>query len=339
MMPVPKSSRILLIFIASFAIGIIALPQTISLFAGQHYWYDLSDEGMEIPCEKCHADIAAEMESHIGPHSGETSKASAPDGGEHVSINFECWLCHSWYYTGYSLAEASDTEVVPGIDAHAASTVECIACHRGDVLTPGEYGDGWGIAHFGGPAYHPGSNGYCTVGGSCVESGCHDDPSDVVEWPPHGIDGVNDDDCITCHCSLRDPTKAGDPDYYLPYHVAPAGGFNLTYFPWDTGELEAHNAFLENSRNESTLRGENEACIACHSGIPVRINWTHAKSIEFDITLEDQIETEYGPHNWTITVWGPNGTANAVVWGNSTGYGTTAEEGVEFPGFPEGIYS
>lgn len=297
----------------------------------------MSGEANDIPCEKCHADIAAEMASHIGPHSGETSMAG-PLGSHVDGESFECWYCHSWYYTGYELAEASGDTATPGVDAHAATTVSCIACHKGDILLPGEYGEGWGIAHFGGPAYHPGSNGYCEVDGTCVDSGCHDDPDDEVEWPPHGIDGVEDIDCIRCHCALRDPTKEGDPDYYHPYHVAPAGGFNLTYFDWDTGILEAHNAFIAESRNDMSMRDENEACIACHTALPVKINWTHARSLEFEAFPGLPVTTDYGPHNWTVSEWSYNGTAISIVWGNTTGDGSTTFGEIEWPGNVDDIY-
>jgi len=62
------SKRIALMAIAVVAIGIFALPSTVSLFNGQHSWYDLTDysEGhTTVPCEKCHADIADEMDSLI----------------------------------------------------------------------------------------------------------------------------------------------------------------------------------------------------------------------------------------------------------------------------------
>ena len=52
--------------------------------------------------------------------------------------------------------------------------------------------------------------------------------------------------------------------------------------------------------------------------------WTHARSLEFDVELGDPINTTYGPHNWIVTDWSYNGTANATVWGNTTGYGNTS---------------
>jgi hypothetical protein len=54
--------RTALLTIGVVVIGIFALPSTMSLFAGQHVWYDLSTGGNDVPCEKCHADIAAEYQ-------------------------------------------------------------------------------------------------------------------------------------------------------------------------------------------------------------------------------------------------------------------------------------
>ncbi|RLI84883.1 MAG: hypothetical protein DRO98_07970 [Archaeoglobales archaeon] len=71
----------------------------------------------------------------------------------------------------------------------------------------------------------------------------------------------------------------------------------------------------------NTLTHANEACIACHTSVAVKINWTHARSIEFVVGLGNPI-TQNGLHNWTVTEWTYNGTAKAVVWGNTTGNGT-----------------
>jgi len=53
-----NTNKIALLAIAIVAIGIFTLPSTVSLFSGQHSWYDLSGGGNQVPCEKCHADIA-----------------------------------------------------------------------------------------------------------------------------------------------------------------------------------------------------------------------------------------------------------------------------------------
>lgn len=49
----------ILLFIAFMAISFYAMPRTVALFAGQHTFYS----GMNVECEKCHADILAEIET------------------------------------------------------------------------------------------------------------------------------------------------------------------------------------------------------------------------------------------------------------------------------------
>ena len=64
-----KSAKVLLIIIAVFATGMFVLPSTVSLFHGQHIWYNLESESVwrsDVPCEKCHADVAEEMKEVIG---------------------------------------------------------------------------------------------------------------------------------------------------------------------------------------------------------------------------------------------------------------------------------
>lgn len=105
-----------LLFFAVLAIGIFVLPNTISLFAGQHVWYDLTPDGNNVPCEKCHADIMDELIS-----SG-------------VHENLSCGGCHRTDTGVDGYADGSGTGAEPGKGAHAASTEECMLCHDGRKL-------------------------------------------------------------------------------------------------------------------------------------------------------------------------------------------------------------
>jgi len=337
-------SKLLFIFLATVATGFIILPSAVSLLTGQHYWYDLSSYDNDVPCEKCHADVAAEMEAHIGPHSGETSILSSSGTYRIPMGKFKCEYCHRWYYTGYTHASVNESSVTTGVESHAASSVACIACHKGDILDqPDEGSVGWGIARFRtGGSYHW---DYCKEDQSCVKDGCHDDPDDN-DWMAHGnslagVDdqGIIDGHCKRCHCGLRNPDDPLDPDKQEPFHSPAAGGFGLTYFSWDTGSMEAHMPLINESRENPTLKDENEACIACHTATAVRINWTHSRSIEFDIGLirSSRITTDYGSHNWTASNWNVNGTANATVWGNTTGDANTTYGSIEWQGEVPGV--
>jgi hypothetical protein len=98
-------------------VGIIALPYTASLFAGQHCWYDLVAEGNRVPCVKCHADIADELQA--GGH----HKTLSSD-----NINEACEACHRGNST-ITDASGDGNSALPGKEAHAASAIHCGYCH------------------------------------------------------------------------------------------------------------------------------------------------------------------------------------------------------------------
>jgi len=127
-----NNRKIVLLLVAVLAIGLFALPSTIAMFGGQHNWYDLGDDGNQVPCEKCHADIYDEI-GNTGPHK-----------------NMSCWYCHrTSNLTGYTYASGDGVGSTPGQEAHAASTVECMECHGGFAES-----DDCGSCHFGEEA-HP----------------------------------------------------------------------------------------------------------------------------------------------------------------------------------------
>jgi hypothetical protein len=249
-----------LLIIAALAIGIFALPSTMSLFAGQHVWYDLTPEGNNVPCEKCHADVKDELIS----------------SGVHEDIS--CDGCHRTDQGVGGYAEGSGTGSDPGKGAHAASTEECMVCH-----------------------------------------GAHNFTHDYLDRT------YDTSTCSQCHRG----------EIIL---AAAAGGFNITNNPDDTGSNAAHLKFVEDAINETTLKGANEACLACHTMIGVKINWTHARSLEFDVDIGEPLITPIGVHNWSMSNWATNGSASATVWGNTTGAGSTSYWD-EWPGKVDNIYS
>ena len=72
--------------------------------------------------------------------------------------------------------------------------------------------------------------------------------------------------------------------------------------------------------------------------IGVKINWTHARSLEFDVDIGEPQTTPMGVHNWSMSNWTTNGSASATVWGNTTGTGSTSYWD-EWPGNVDDIYS
>ena len=110
---------------------IIAIPNTVSIFGGQHRWYDLSPDPNDVPCGKCHADISEELYQSSYVHEGMT-----------------CAMCHRTTFTDYTYASGRGTGSEPGREAHSASTLTCMKCHDGS----GRLSDG-GVNHASDPEY------------------------------------------------------------------------------------------------------------------------------------------------------------------------------------------
>ena len=126
------NSKILLLSVAVIAVGLFAMPSTLSLFAGQHTFYN----GSSVNCAKCHQDIIDEIGStSINPH---YTIANSTDN----SGRAQCRGCHTtgtveniptgknttgdgYNYSNISIDVSNDSA------AHAAITVECISCHSG----------------------------------------------------------------------------------------------------------------------------------------------------------------------------------------------------------------
>ncbi len=102
--------------IALFTMGLVVLPTTVSLLAGQHSFYEVN-EGYESRCIKCHADIYEELRSG--------SNHSTIDGSNDFSGQ-ECFGCHR---ANVSITYANASINQPGEEAHAATISDCGYCH------------------------------------------------------------------------------------------------------------------------------------------------------------------------------------------------------------------
>ena len=202
--------KYLLLLVIFFAVGVLVLPSTVSLFAGQHYWYNLSGERNDVPCIKCHADIADELSLSI-----QTANFHDFDGDGKAS-NGDCEACHRGNESiQYAVSNASVAE--PGREAHAATLIECMYCHSQASNAP------------------------------------------------------------------------------------EAGGFGLTGNASDTGTYAAHREFAHGSRNSSLLLAENEACIACHTQIELRFNYTTVKVMGIEINETYSTDGTSATSTWTFT--------------------------------------
>jgi hypothetical protein len=260
-----NSKGITLLAIAFIAIGIFALPGTVSMFGGQHNWYDVSPPGgNDVPCEKCHGDVADEL-GNSGPH-----------------VSMECWYCHrTGNLTGYTYASGDGTASIPGEEAHAASTVECMECH-----------EGFGISYE-----------------SCMQTNCHGYGPTTL---PHPVEWLNEP-CGNCHAEYT-----GEAHFSSTLE---AGGFNLTINPSDTGTAAAHKAFVNDSINNSDLmEGANEACITCHTHVAIDINWTKEYNMALTVTADHEGNWTVGDFKsegtYNVTTYG--NMSGGTAWGNVT---------------------
>lgn len=104
------TNRLILIGLCIAAVGLIALPQTLALFAGQHNFYEVSrTPPYGVPCAKCHGDVYSEL------------------SGSQVHSSVRCEDCHI-------LAEINKGAKVGGNqDIHAAASPACLDCHDGSL--------------------------------------------------------------------------------------------------------------------------------------------------------------------------------------------------------------
>jgi nitrate/TMAO reductase-like tetraheme cytochrome c subunit len=190
-----SGSKMVLMLIAVVAIGIFALPSTMSMFGGQHTWYDIASDG--VPCVKCHADTYEEF-SRSEVHSSFARRDARND---------VCYVCHR-ADPDLTYAKGGGSSATPA--AHAASTIACMACHEFD-------------AHVQDNNQGPFAGGFEQPSGSPFSYG-------GVGSPPQG--SVISD-----------------------------------------GNHTRHNACVQGAVDSALMEDSNEACIACHTAIPVEIDW------------------------------------------------------------------
>lgn len=95
-----------------------------------------------------------------------------------------------------------------------------------------------------------------------------------------------------------------------------AVGFGLTTNPNDTGEAEVHKAFIVN--------GSNNACAACHTDVPVEVNFTKNYLLKFNATRSNDGMSNIGYFVGNFSGKGRifwtycNSSDNAFALGNSS---------------------
>ena len=139
-----RNANVILV-IAIIAIGLFILPSTLSMFAGQHSWYNPSERG--IPCDKCHFLEKEELMGSSGPHSPNygptTHNSSANSNGTSGFVggsifwggdnpNDRCYGCHQ-VGANFPVSSPLNTSNTSWGDrnntVHAAVVIYCVDCH------------------------------------------------------------------------------------------------------------------------------------------------------------------------------------------------------------------
>ncbi len=113
------NGKMMLLLIATIMVGVVALPETLALFAKQHTWYDINRSSQYgetgVPCVKCHVDIQQQIDS--------------PANGVHKDL--KCESCHI-------VSQVAKGSTLGGTGTiHAAASPLCIDCHDGSVKPGG----------------------------------------------------------------------------------------------------------------------------------------------------------------------------------------------------------
>ncbi len=190
-----NAAKVVLLLIVIFAISTLVMPQTVSLFAGQHWWYNVSGTGNQIPCQKCHADVYEELKDSY--HSG-----------------MGCACHRANLSVTYAEVNGSVTNYQPGKQAHAATTVACMLCHQLNAslnsTNPGPFAGTFNVTAFGVSSHYRYSNstftGLCSAHNSFVANAIKNNTlRDSTEA------------CVACHMKVN-----------ITIHFHVMRGINLT---------------------------------------------------------------------------------------------------------------
>jgi hypothetical protein len=144
-----RGNQIILLSFAVIAIGLFVLPNTMSMFVGQHYWYSVRTADAQYKlCARCHYAEVGEWEANTGAHSAYRDYYSQPGRGGDPGC-----FCHQINTTRlnqWNITEADSKNYtffnqsgsINGSDPntwgagwrnkttpHAATTIFCVDCH------------------------------------------------------------------------------------------------------------------------------------------------------------------------------------------------------------------
>ncbi len=316
--------KIMWVLLAFGGISIWVIPNTLSLFGGQHSFYNIDPVDSQIPCIKCHGDI--QMELHTG----------------YIHNNFTCSDCHR-VQKGVQYASGDDAyERVVYINVTGPTNIQYRVLatsiqnfQRGNLpkSISGEIAiDQWAAAGNDEVQSRDINNQYAgnmTPG----ESGILYNYAYADEILTY-LNGVpKDTDTFTQH-QVLDPRKINvNPDRYGIDDLTGAGSRVVT--PGTLAHAAStimcsechsdylnsmpdtiHEAFIKYGMEHNT----SDNCIACHTSTAVSINWTRPSTTGIETTSNGYnitINNTYKAFNITIETFG-NRSGDALAVSNVT---------------------
>lgn len=367
------NAKLSLALIALVGIGVFALPSTVALWAGQHSFYNIDAQGNQVPCQKCHGDVKAELSSNAdsttgtpGPHANfkceychriEAGAASGDDAFMVVryhnntdnsdrylamslwdleSKNFPASINGSDVVNGRYLntsggaiigmfevrAQISPTtagpnpltiyrySMTPLYSAGAPRDTNPVTQFTGMNLTNLSISTAGALTFtgVGSRVVNPGTEYHAASLVSCME--CHGGEEPFGHYS-RVVQGTA---CADCHYG------GGGAQLGTRWTELAAGGFGLTTSNGDTGNVEAHNAWVKTpgvsrfgNNPENGLPGaNNDACIACHTHVAIDINFQKGYKLVLDAT-----ESNTGVYS--VSNSAVEGTVAISVYGNGSG--------------------
>ncbi|WP_456478508.1 hypothetical protein [Geoglobus ahangari] len=235
-------TKTLLVTIAFFALSVVMLLETPSLFVSQHIFVDLSGSQNDINCTSCHPQIADEL------------------ARSQIHSSFACEECHRIKQTAYGVtityAEADSTSWVAGKEAHAAYVPRCLDCHGGN----GQY-----IDYLGQTKTAPVARAFNTT--PIPDYVAH---KNFVEWANQsGIAIGENEACLACHTNFSVQITYR---YFWNMTYTKDSGWNLVFDPLtDVNGTRTYEVSLARSggKHEWVAASFNDPnfCIRCHKNI------------------------------------------------------------------------
>ncbi len=195
-----EGRNVVLLSVAVVAIGLFVLPQTMSMFTGQHTWYSVKNpDDMETLCAKCHQPEVTEWNANTGAHA--TFKDNYPSYSG-------CSICHQinttiidayglnnstlagYGFEDYTLRGLTNTSDASAFSTawrnqttpHAAIKVDCQDCHYNATVQLGNSSS----AH---SDFYNQSSGAATDSAACI--GCHTHTNINITWYKFGGLNIN----------------------------------------------------------------------------------------------------------------------------------------------------